>query len=233
MVPPKPFVLDLQEARAAASRYDSPAPPLTLQLAPGELILVEARNLAIAAWFADLCCGLVPLAGGTARFLGRSWADVPHAYACAMRGHIGRVFAEGGWIGFLDVATNVLLPHLHHNRDAPDNLREQAIALALDFGLPGLPLDPVGNLSQIDLARAACVRAFLGDPALVVLESPLQGWFRDLLEPLVNTLTAARHGGAAAIWFMHEDSIWGDRNIPADWRYRLDEYGLSPLGSVP
>src|SRR3954462_9477703 len=58
----------------------------------GELALVDARHSARPAWLADLCCGLVPLAAGTARFLDRDWSAVPPDYADALRGRIGRVF---------------------------------------------------------------------------------------------------------------------------------------------
>src|SRR5882762_923076 len=113
-------ILDLDRALAAQSADDLPAPALTLQLMPGELALVEARNAPVAAWFADLCCGLVPLANGGVRFLGHGWTAMPDDFAAALRGRIGRVFASGAWIGFLDTATNILLPQLHHSRDASE-----------------------------------------------------------------------------------------------------------------
>ena len=76
---------------------------------------------------------------------GRNWSAMPQDYADALRGRIGRVFFSGSWVGFMDVATNILLPQLHDTRDDPSELRERAIALSYAFGLPGLPL--VRNLS--------------------------------------------------------------------------------------
>lgn len=191
----------------------------------GELALVDARHSARPGWLADLCCGLVPLAAGSARFLGRDWSAVPDA----LRGRIGRVFLSGSWVGFMDVATNILLPQLHHTRDDPRDLRERAIALSCAFGLPGLPLARPGELAAGDLARAACVRAFLGDPALVLLESPVQGRFTNLIPPLLNALAAARDGGAAAVWFTRSDLVWRDASFPATMRLRLGERGLVPM----
>jgi phospholipid/cholesterol/gamma-HCH transport system ATP-binding protein len=230
---PSAPVLDLAAARPQAWADEAPVPAIDLRLMAGELALVDARHAARPARLGDLCCGLVPLAVGSARFLGRDWSAVPPDYADALRGRIGRVFFSGSWIGFMDVATNILLPQLHHTRDDPSELRERATALCCAFGLPGLPLVRPGELAAGDLARAACVRALLGDPALVLLESPVQGRFTTLLPPLLNALAAARDRGAAAIWFTRSDVVWRNPSIPATMRLRLGERGLVPTMRAP
>ena len=221
-------VLDIAAARPQVSADEARAREVDLRLMAGELALVDARHSAGPTWVADLCCGLLPLAAGSASFLGRDWSTVPQHYADALRGRIGRVFFAGSWVGFMDVATNILLPQLHHTRDDPSNLRERAIALSCAFGLPGLPLVRPGELAAGDLARAACVRAFLGEPMLVLLESPVQGRFTTLLPPLLNALAAARDRGAAAVWFTFSDLVWRDPSVPATMRLRLSERGLVP-----
>jgi phospholipid/cholesterol/gamma-HCH transport system ATP-binding protein len=230
---PSALVLDLAAARAQVWPDEAPVPDIDLRLIAGELALVDARHAARPAWLADLCCGLVPLAAGTARFLGRDWSAVPPHYADALRGRIGRVFFSGSWIGFMNVSANILLPQLHHTRDNPSELRDRATALCCAFGLPGLPLVRPGELAASDLARAACVRAFLGDPALVLLESPVQGRFTNLMPPLLNALAAARDRGAAGVWFTRSDLVWRDPSIPATMRLRLGERGLVPTMRAP
>src|SRR6201993_3282840 len=198
---PSAPVLDLAAARPKVGAGEAPALEIDLRLMAGELALVDSRHSARPTWLADLCCGLVPLAAGRARFLGRDWSAVPPHYADALRGRIGRVFHLGSWIGFMDVATNILLPQLHHTRDDLSELRKRATALCCAFGLPGLPLVRPGELAAADLARVACVRAFLGDPALVLLESPVQGRFTTLLSPLLNALAGGgrRRGSAVRL----------------------------------
>jgi len=230
---PSAPVVDLAGARPQVGADEAPALEIDLRLMAGELALVDARHSARLAWFANLCCGLVPLAAGTARFLGRDWSAVPPDYADALRGRIGRVFFSGSWIGFLGVSTNILLPQLHHTRDDPNELRDRATALCCAFGLPGLPLVRPGELAASDLARAACVRALLGDPALVLLESPVQGRFTNLMPPLLNALAAARDRGAAAVWFTRSDLVWRDSSVPATMRLRLGERGLVPTMRTP
>jgi phospholipid/cholesterol/gamma-HCH transport system ATP-binding protein len=221
-------VLELAEARAVDGPDDAPAPTLSLRLAPGDLVLVQAYNPVRASWFADLCCGMVPLADGAVRFLGRDWARMPHDYAAALRGRIGRTFNDGGWIEFVDVANNILLPQLHHTRRDVAALRAEALGLAADFGLPGLPLSRPQNISPADLVRAACVRALMGEPALLVLDNPLQNRFRDLLPPLLEAVATARGRGVAVVWLTDGELTWRERALTADYRLRLTEHGLVP-----
>ena len=222
-------VLELVDARAASDPDAIPAPPLSLRLMPGELALIDVPDPARAAWFADLCCGMVPLTDGIARFLGRDWARMPRDYAAALRGRVGRMFGSGGgWVDFFDLSANIMLPQLHHTRTDATALRASATLLSRFFGLPGLPLGRPSSLSAADRARAGCVRAFLGEPSLLVLENPMQGRFADLKTPLLEALATARGRGAAAVWLTNYGLVWGDRTFPADHRLRLHERGLVP-----
>src|SRR5262249_27895299 len=140
----------------------------------------------------------------------------------------GRVFGVGGWIGFLNVAENILLPQLHHTHEERSVLGDRAAELARGFGMPGLPMERPRDLSAPDLARAACVRAFLGNPALLLLESPVPGDVPDLMEPLLGALAEARSNGAAAIWLARRDLA---RDVPprflrASQTLRFSEQGL-------
>jgi phospholipid/cholesterol/gamma-HCH transport system ATP-binding protein len=227
---PEPVqILQINEAEPLPGAVDLPLIPLALNLFPGELALIEARNPVWAAEFADLCSGLIPLAHGSARFLGHDWARMHEMLAAALRGRIGRVHGFGAWIGFAGADYNILLPQLHHSRRPVDALRDEAAELARFFGLPGLPLVRPDALAPADLARAAAVRAFLGEPRLLLLESPVQEQFTDLMPPLLNALAAARDRGAAAIWLTGSDLIWNDRSFPATQRLRFTERGLTAL----
>jgi phospholipid/cholesterol/gamma-HCH transport system ATP-binding protein len=156
------------EIEAARTEGDG-GPPVSLTLHAGELVAIEAAERGRAEAFADLCTGLAPLAEGWVRFLGRAWAELRPEQANALRGRIGRVFAVGGWIPHFSVAANVLLPQLYHSHMSEAVLRESAAALAQAFGLPGLPLGPAADQTPADLARAACVRAFLGEPSFILI----------------------------------------------------------------
>lgn len=222
-----PPVLEVDSALAEGDR----GAPADLRLAAGELVMVDAPDAGRASAFADLCSGLAPLAAGSVRFLGADWGREKPGRAAEMRGRIGRVFGGGrGWVPYHSVAENVLLPRLHHTRASEDDLRERAARLAVLFGLPGLPLGLPREQAAGDLARCACVRAFLGEPALLLLESPLlEGAVADLLPALLDQLAAARARGAACLWMTRSALVWSDRSIPAARRLRLSERGLETV----
>jgi phospholipid/cholesterol/gamma-HCH transport system ATP-binding protein len=221
-------ILALSNVRSA-DLFGRSAGALDLQLDPGELALIDARDLPLAAGFADLCCGLHRPAQGEVRFLQRDWSRQPAEMADALRGLIGRVMSNPGWLRFVDATTNVLLQQIHHTRSGLDVLREDAARLATHFGLPGLAEGPIAELSPGDLMRLGFVRAFVGEPKLVILESPVQGLYQDMVPALLNRLWEVRDRGGAAIWLTRSRMIWDNRLFPATHRLRLDHQGLSTI----
>src|SRR5262249_21579977 len=160
------------------------------------------------AGFADLCCGLRIPDEGVVKFLGHDWSSQPNETADALRGLIGRVLADPGWLPFLDATANILLPQLHHTRQTMDALLARAADLADEFGLPGVPAGAIARQAPGDLVRAGYVRAFLGRPKLVVLESPTQGQFGDMVSPLLRRIAEIQDRGGAAIWLTRSRLIW-------------------------
>jgi phospholipid/cholesterol/gamma-HCH transport system ATP-binding protein len=222
------LVLKIEQAQVGGALSAMRASGASLDLAQGDFALIEARESAWAAAFTDLCCGILAPQAGRVRFLGHDWATLPPDKATALRGRIGLLLERGAWLDMLDVAGNILLPHLHHTRLDEAALRQQAATLAVTFGLPGLPTAKPRDLTPTDLIRAACVRAFLGRPALLILERPLQG-HPELLSPLLGALMTARNRGAGVIWLTGSDLVWRDRSLPATQRLQLGEGGLKPV----
>lgn len=224
-------MLELADARITLQSGAQATIGLTLRA--GDFALIDARASERIGLIGDLASGIAACAPGIARFIGRDWTDLPPQHAAALRGRIGRVFADGGWIDFADMATNVLLPLRHHTRIPEADLRERAAELCQRFGLPGLPLGRPGQLSPLERARAGCVRALLGSPLLLVLETPLQGQYTDLLMPLLNAIADVRGRGGAALWLTRSDIVWADRGFPVTHRLRLGEYGLADVTPAP
>ncbi|MCL2429223.1 MAG: ABC transporter ATP-binding protein [Alphaproteobacteria bacterium] len=200
--------------------------PMSLQIRAGDFLLIECRSTAWGANFADICCGLLPLKRGTVRFFGRDWSQVSDEYSAALKGRIGRVFHDGGWLSFLDMETNILLPQMHHTGRSTPALRAASAALANDFGLPGLPVGLPGKLSASDLLGAAYIRAFLGEPLLIILEDPIRTEFVDFVPALINAILSACTRGAAVLWLTPGDAVLVDRTVPATARLHLTERGL-------
>jgi len=224
-------ILKLSHVRS--SKLFGAGSKIEFSVEPDELVLMNAHDAPLAAGFADICCGLDPVEAGVVRFLDMDWARLPHEFGDALRGQIGRVFFSPGWLSFLDAENNILLSELYHTKRNIDAVRNEAAMLARHFGLPGIPLGPVDAMSQEDLIRAGYVRAFMGNPKLVILESPVRGLFPDLIPPLLTQLAAVRNRGGAAIWLTRSRSVWEDRAFPATQRLRLAFRGLTEVEAAP
>jgi phospholipid/cholesterol/gamma-HCH transport system ATP-binding protein len=201
-----------------------------LTLRAGDLVLVQPGGEQHEQLLADVACGLVPSARGTVSFLGRAWSEVPPDQANALRGRIGQVPRRGAWIPHLSLLDNLLLPQLYHTRRPYAEIRAEAARWAAWFGLAGLPTERPGDVPSAILPRAACVRAFLGAPSLILVES-VSG-LDDLLAPLVNAMRVARDHDAAVLWFVQDAAIYADRSLPATGRLRLLRDALVPLEGV-
>jgi phospholipid/cholesterol/gamma-HCH transport system ATP-binding protein len=194
---------------------------VSLSVCGGDLVLIRLARLEQTAGFADACAGIIKPRSGSVRFLGRNWQDLPPDQANALRGLIGRVFKTGNWINHLSLLDNMLLPQRHHTHRSTRQLCEEAGKLADQFGLPGIPLGLPGDIPAADLQRAACVRAFMGRPLLILLEEPTSGIFLEIISALMNAVREARDRGAAVIWLTRKGLIWNDQTLPVTRRYRL------------
>src|SRR3954451_8634657 len=219
-------VLHLAMAQAGYFQDLGVNAPLSLRLLPGACALVEGSDAAQLAAFAELCGGLIALHSGNVRFIGRDWSELPHGYAAALRGRIGRLFATAGWLPFLDIETNILLPQLHHTRRDLEELRQEAQGLAREFGLPGLPLGRVDTLAAADLGRAGLVLRFLGEPLLVLLEDPTRGLLAPSIPAVLNRAAMTRDRGGAVVWLARNGFARINPSFPADQWLQLSSEGL-------
>ena len=194
---------------------------VSINLPGGELALIRIENRQQGATLADACAGLIRPQSGGVQFLGKDWSVLPPDIANALRGKIGRVFSKGGWMSHLTLLENILLSQLHHTRRPVEDLRDEACRLAQHYNLPGVPMGRPNDVVQLDLRRAACVRAFIGRPSLVLLEDPTSGGFSEMIPGLINTIRDSLNRGAAVIWLTVENTIWRDQSIPATHRYRF------------
>jgi len=192
-----------------------------MNLFGGDLALINLERPRFGSIFADACCGLRQTVAGSIFFLGKDWSALPADTANALRGRIGRVFIFGNWVNRLTLLENILLPQLHHTRRELAELRDEALQLAEHFGLPGLPTGLPDDVMRADHQRAACIRAFLGRPALILLEEPTLGVYPEILPPLINAIRNACDRGCGVIWLTLEDHVWNDSMLPITHRYRL------------
>ncbi len=219
---------------AALPPDDSVLPnvPLDLRLMPGECALIETPDPERSTALAELCSGMAGLRRGAARFMGYDWSGLDRDRAAALRGRIGRIHHRGAWIDMLGTHVNIMLARLHHTREPEAAVTRSATDLARHLGLPGLPLARPDRLSEGDLMRAACVRAFLGEPRLLLLEHSITPDRPGLTAPLLDLLSRALDRGAAAVCFTKDAPFWQAQNFPLAQRLLLLDDGLKPMPSV-
>lgn len=214
-------ILDFDGVAVPLARDGANWRTLDVHLAPGAMVVLDAGGPEVERALVDIALGLAVPAAGTMRLLGHDWQTLPQAYAAALRGRVGFVPNRGGWLGHLPTAANLLLRQRYHRRTPTDQLIREAGGLAARFLLPGIPLDPIAAMHPRDRLRAACVRAFLGEPILVVVETPFETTWGSLLEPLMVSFQEVRERGGAVLWCLSDDPLFDDPTLPADGRLRL------------
>ena len=200
--------------------YETGLSDVSFEIGAGDLLLVRIERENERLPLADASQGLLQTERGTVRFLGDDWTTLSAEQAAAERGKIGRLFEDEGWISDLDVDENILLSQLHHTNRTEAEIMDEALQFARVFGLPGLPRGRPGKIRRWDLRKAACIRAFLGRPALIILEQPARGVYADFIAPLLDAVQFARRRAAAVLWTVTDPQIWNRavRNATASAR---------------
>jgi len=194
---------------------------LNLELRFSDLVLIHMGHREAALAVGDACEGLTSPRAGTVTFLGRHWSRTPPDQANALRGMIGRVFRRANWVDYMSVAENILLPQLHHTRRPLEELTKEAREICQLFGLPGIPTRRPREMLPSDLQRAACVRAFMGQPRLLILEEPTRRLGEGFLPGLTKAIDSARARGAAVLWMTQNEVIWRRPHLECTGRFRI------------
>ena len=215
-------ILRFHDVMIAADReHESGIFSLNLSLKPGDLTMVSWENEEVRIPLEDAAEGLVAPVRGMVTFLGEDWQTMTADSAATHRGKIGRVFAGESWLSDLDVDQNITLEQRHHTRRPVKEIKLEAIQLCRVFGLTGLPGGWPSNARWQELQKAACVRAFLGAPILILLENPTVGIYTDVIAPLINTVREVRERGAAVLWTTNELRVWNNPELCATERWRM------------
>jgi ABC-type multidrug transport system ATPase subunit len=168
-------------ARAGAVRVEG----LDLSVGPGErLVLVGPIEAASAVMRALV--GIDVPAAGAARVLGEAPATLGRREAAALLARVGWYPRSGALLANLTLRENLLLPYLFHRPGAADAAGATAAALAR-FGLEDARDVRPEEVPVHVRRRVALARAILLDPAVLVLDDPLD----DLEEETVRELLAA------------------------------------------
>jgi len=139
------------------------------------------------------------------------------------------VLTEPAWVNNLSVLENVLLKSLHHTRIRRSKLLADAQELAYAVGLAEVPARRMSGMSRSELRRAEWVRAFLGEPTLVLLQRPLGGIERGRWNSLVELVRRFLARGTAILWISDDGAEQRLVGELATRRYAMSGTSLNPV----
>lgn len=221
MIASPPILEFVEVTTEAAAGYETGLWDISFALNPGGLLMVLLQREQERLPLGDAAEGLVPPEHGTVAFLGEDWQGMSADRAAAQRGKIGRVFEGEEWVSHLEVDENILLAQKHHTQRSEQHIMEEALNFARMFGLPGLPRGRPANVRRLDLRKAQCISAFLGQPLLIILEQPARGMQAELMAPLVNAVHSSRKRGASVIWTTGDLQIWSNPGLRPTLRAKM------------
>ena len=208
-------------SRAARRPYESGLAQASFSLRAGELVLISLETGAGRSPLADIAEGLVEPEEGLVKFRGRDWRTMDPAAGAAARGTIGRVFETPGWVSNLNVDKNITLSQRHHTLRPEAEIYREAEKWGGLFDLPKLPAGRPARFSRSVRRRAEWTRAFLGSPALIILEQPLRGVYNESLPGLARGVEEARRRGAAVLWITGDSRSSRPGVLNPSQRYQL------------
>lgn len=225
----RPILEFADVTRAASPLAPAGVARVSVRLLPGTLVLIRVEEGNEQLPLADLAEGLLDPDEGRVLFLGEEWSVISPEQALRRRALIGRVFDGHGWISNLTVSENIALAQRHHTRRPDREILEEAGALARAFGLGEVPENRPALVPHRALRRAEWVRAFLGRPALVLLEYPMRGVSREYLPPLIGAVREACRRGAAVLWLTDSGCIERHAELPPAARYAMRGTALAAV----
>jgi len=224
-------VLSLHSVALAGRDGTRAGTAFSLDLGRGDVAIVQVEDAGDAVSLVGLCLGLSDPANGHARFLGVDWTTRTPVERLQRRRRIGAVLQAETWPTHLSVEEAVLLARTFRSKQPRAEVLAEATGLARMFGLPGLPVGQRETIRRATLLRAACVRGFLGEPDMVVIQDQAVEEVSDLALPMAQAIAAAAGRGAAVLWIIANLAARAARLVQTDRVLRLDGRGLMPARS--
>ncbi|HUK33809.1 MAG TPA: ATP-binding cassette domain-containing protein, partial [Vicinamibacterales bacterium] len=143
-----------------------------LSVARGEQVALVGFDQSSAEVFMNLVTGAILPDRGAVRLLGRETADIADAADwLTVVDRVGIVSRRAVLLDALTVIQNLAMPYTLEVAPPPPDVRERAVALASDAGLPEGAYDrAIAELDATDVFRVRFARALAFDPAVVFFE---------------------------------------------------------------
>jgi ABC-type transporter Mla maintaining outer membrane lipid asymmetry ATPase subunit MlaF len=146
----------------------------SLRVAAGERVAILGLDQITAEVFVNMATGASLPDRGDVRLFGRSTSAIADsADWLSVVDRFGIVSSRAVLLDALTVVQNLAMPFTLEVDPLSADVRERAVALAAEVGLPDAAHDrPVGELDAVGRFRVRFGRALALDPAIVVFEHP-------------------------------------------------------------
>ncbi len=192
---------------------------VSLRLDCGEIGIVHLDRM-VSLPLASIASGVMEPESGVVRYRGERWAEKRPSIDATRRGTISRVFQGWGWVSNLSIAENVRLAQYHHTSRSIEDIEDEMQRLALRFGLNEVSGQRPDFVKSPELARSQWVRAFLGKPALIILERPFRNMPDEYHSSLKSAVVEATERGAAVLWMTSDESVHRATDLPIGRRWK-------------
>ena len=195
-----PLVLELQRVtQRPAFESGLELLEVDLELHAGELLTIQVDAATRTRSFASLIQGILHPEAGVVRFLQQDWRGSNYQRHFWQRSLIGRVFEGQAWIENLNVDENVTLAARHHGMQLSD-ITSSIQHWCNYFGMDKLASRRPAFVAPATLQIHQWIRAFLGNPKLVILESPLQYVAQNWVKVFLDAVAELMSRGTAVLW---------------------------------
>lgn len=202
---------------------------VSLVVERGSIVIVLLEDGREQTLLAEAAQGLAAPEHGRVLFRGRSWQDMSDDEQSKERGRTRRVFDHYGWISNLDVAENICLSECHHTGRRTDDVLTEADVWCRRFGMARIPSGRPARVPSQTLRKLEWVRAFLGQPDLMILERPLFGVARGEAQLLGAAVREAVERGVACLWLSEDRPAADFGTVVKMSRYRMEGERVLPV----
>lgn len=171
---------------------------------------------------APLAQGLLKPDSGKVYFEGECWEDAGLGRQSMMRGRIRRVFEHYGWVANLDMMENLCVAESHHTQRPLEDIQQEVRSLARRFGIEDVPDERPSRVHPLILRKLEWVRAFVGNPSLIILERPFSGAPKADGASLIEAVCEATKRGVSVLWISDDPRVVECREWACVRRFRMN-----------
>ena len=201
----------------------------TLALCAGELAALHIDHDSEHVPIADLATGLLAPTRGRVCMMERDWQEMDAFEQAAARGRVGCVLETPSWVSSLSVEQNIMLRERHHTRRPDAEIAHEATQLCRLAGLKSIPTVRPDRVRSRELRMLEWVRAFLGNPALVILVFPARDALSGACTACAQLVERARVAGTAVLWISDRAEDWRQPMMAQGDHFQIKDERWIPL----